>query len=126
MAGTKSFGVAVSVGGSSIGGLISVTLNGGDVNFIDITTQDSAGGWKEYIGGLIDGGTIDLTGNYDSDNAGQTSLNTNIGDKLACVITFSDASTLSCDVIVGKYNVTNELDSAIGFTCPLKVTGPIT
>ena len=69
---------------------------------------------------------MDIEGNYDLDDAGQAKLVTDIGEVAAAVMTFSDGSTASCDVIIGKYDVANELDDVIKFTCPLKVTGPIT
>lgn len=126
MAGKKSFGVSVSVGGTSIGGLTSASLSGGDVNFIDVTTHDSTGGWKEFVGGLVDGGTLDLNGNYDAEDSGQGKLIDDVAETLAVVITYSDGSTASFNAVVGKYDVGNELDDKITFSCPLKVTGEIT
>jgi predicted secreted protein len=126
MAGKKSFGVTVSIGATLIGGLTNASNSGGDVNFIDTTTHDSEGGWKEFVGGLIDGGTFDIEGNYDLTDAGQLALVTGIATTVAVIMTFSDGSTAECDAIIGKYDVGNELDGVITFTCPLKVTGPIT
>lgn len=126
MAGKKSFGVTVTIDATAIGGLTNASNSGGDVSFIDTTSHDSTGGWREFVGGLIDGGTFDLEGNYDLADAGQLLLISEIGESVAVVMTFSDGSTATCNAIVGKYDVANELDGLIQFTCPLKVTGPIT
>lgn len=123
---SKSFGVAVTVNTIAIGELTDVTPGGVDVNFIDVTAHDSAGGWKEFIGGLTDGGTLELTGNYVEADAGQTELRDERGNVAAVVITFSDATTSTFSAVVGGYNLSNPLDDKIEFTCSLKVTGAIT
>lgn len=126
MAKIKSFGVAVTVGGTSIGELTDVQLTGGDVTMVDLTTHDSTGGYKEFTGGLIDAGTLELTGKYDIADTGQTALRTNIGASTAFVVTFSDNSTASFDAIPSVFNTTNPLDDAVEFTCSCKVDGAIT
>jgi len=125
MAKIKSFGVTVSVGGTAVGGLTDVSPGGGDVTFIDTTTHDTAGGWKTYVGGLKDGGTLELTGKYDISDTGQGALRSGLGTEEAIVVTFSDTSTAEFDGIIGAYNVSNPLDDATEFTCSIKVTGQI-
>lgn len=122
----KSFGIIVTLGGTAVGGLTDVNLGGADVNFIDVTAHDSVGGYKEYLGGLKDGGTLDLSGNFLIADAGQVKLREDGGEEVAVELEFSDGTTASFDAIIGAYNATNPLDDKVGFTCPLKVTGPIT
>jgi len=122
----KSFGVAVTVNTIAIGGLTDVQPGGVDVTFIDVTAHDSAGGWKEFVGGLTDGGTLELTGNYDAADVGQIELIAERGNEAAIVVTFSDSSTSTFSAIVGGYNLSNPLDDKVEFTCSLKVTGAIT
>ena len=121
----KSFGVGVTVNAIAIGGLTDVMPQGVEVNNIDITTHDSAG-YREFIGGLIDGGTLELTGKYDQTDAGQLELQDEVGNTHPVVITFSDSSTRTFSAVVGGFNLSNALDDAIEFTCSLKVTGAIT
>jgi len=126
MAKIRSFGVGVTVGATSILGLTDVSVSGTDVNFVDITTHDSAGGYKEYVGGLKDGGTLDLTGAYNISDTGQAYLRTNVGTSKACVVTFSDSSTASFNAIVGGFATSSPLDDKVEFTCSLKITGAVT
>ena len=126
MAKIKSFGVAVSVATNDIGGLDTPNLGGGDVNFIDMTTHDSSDNSKEFVGGLIDHGTLELSGKYDIADTGQSYLRSNPGVTAAVVVTFSDDSTASFSGVIGKYDISNPLDEDVSFTCPIKVSGTIT
>lgn len=126
MAGIKSFGAILKVATNVIGKLTDVNLGGVDVSMIDVTAQDSTGGYKEYVGGLKDGGQLEMTGNYDIADTGQVYLRANAGATAAFELTFSNGSTATGNCIVGGYAVTNPLDNKVGFTCPLKITGPVT
>jgi len=122
---TKSFGVSVKVNTILIGELNDVTPGGVDVSNIDTTAHDSTGGWKTFIGGLTDGGSLELSGNYVIANAGQVELRSERGNVAAIVVTFSDTSTSTFSAVVGGFSLSNPLDDKIEFTCSLKVTGPI-
>lgn len=129
MAKIKSFGVAVSVATNDIGELTDVSIPEIDVNFVDITTHDSTGGFREFVGGLKDGGTLTLTGAYDISDTGQTYLRTPAnqgGSAVAVVVTFSDDSTASFDAVVGGYGTSNPLDDKVEFTASLKISGDVT
>ncbi len=126
MAKIKSYGVTVTVASNSIGGLTDVSPGGTEVNFVDITTHDSSGGWKEFVGGLKDGGTLELTGAYDSTNTGQDYLRANPGASGSCVVTFSDTSTCSFTGIIGGFATSAPLDDKVEFTCSIKITGAVT
>ena len=121
----KSYGIAVTVASNDIGDLTDVSISGGDVNFVDITTHDSTSGFKEFVGGLKDGGSLDLTGAYKVADTGQAYLFANLGATGAVVVTFSDSSTASFDVVVGAYNTSNPLDDKVEFTCSSKITGDV-
>ena len=129
MAKIKSFGVTVTVASNTIGGLKSVDIPETEVTDIDVTTHDSSGGYREFVGGLKDGGTVTLGGAYDIANTGQTYLRTAAnqgGAPVAVVVTFSDDSTASFNAFVKGYGVTNPLDENVEFTSSLKVSGPVT
>ncbi len=126
MAGKKSFGITVTLGGTAITGLTDVNVGGRDVAAIDITSHGSTGGAREFTGGLIDNGTLELTGNFSGDNAGITYMEAHLGETVAAVVTYSDASTHLFNCIVGAPAVTNPLDGKIDFSVSCKITGVIT
>ena len=125
MAKIRSFGIEVTVDSTVIGSLTDVAPGGGDVTFVDTTTHDTSGGWKTYVGGLKDGGTLELTGKYDISDAGQVKLRTLLGETESVVVTFSDNSTATFTGVVGAYNVSNPLDDATEFTSSIKITGAV-
>jgi len=122
----KSFGITVTVGGTAIGKLTDSPISGRDVNIIDITTRSSSGNAKEFVGGLIDNGTMDLTGNYDIGDAGQAALLGWESQTKSVVVTFSDGTTASFSAVVGAMNQSAPLDDKVEFSCSLKITGPVT
>lgn len=83
MAGIKAIGSKLSVDTSStstaswqqIANLTSIGEIGLESDEIDVTTLDSTGDFKEFIGGAKDGGTIDIEGNLVTE-AGLTQLYT--------------------------------------------------
>ncbi len=125
MSGIKSFGAILKVATIVVGGLNDANIGGASVNFIDVTAHDSTGGYMEFVGGLKDGGTLDTQGNYKIADAGQVYLRAHGGDTVAFELTFSDLSKASGNCIIGGYAVTNPQDGKVGFTCPLKITGPV-
>lgn len=121
----KSFGITVTLGGTTIDGLTDVQITGRDVTAIDTTNHASTGNAREFLGGLIDNGSLELTGNFDGASAGLTYIEGHLGAVVAAVVTYSDASTHTFNVIVGAPSYDNPLDDKIGFTCSCKITGPI-
>lgn len=126
MSGIKSFGGTFKVATKTVGGLTDVNIGGVDVNMIDVTDQASTDGWKEFVGGLKDGGQVELTGNFKSVDDGQSELRGNPGETAAWELTFSNGAKASGNAVIGGYNVTNPLDNKVGFTCSLKITGKTT
>lgn len=88
MAGIKAIGSKLSVDTSStstaswqqIANLTSIGEIGIESDEIDVTTLDSTGDFKEFIGGAKDGGTVELEGNFVTD-AGLTQLYTLAGSR---------------------------------------------
>lgn len=124
----KSFGVTVSIDGTAIGELVSADITGGDVSFIDTTTHESSNGYREFIGGLKDGGTLELSFKYDVADAGQVKLRNPAvqGTVKDAIVTFTDTSTATFNVVVGIPSTVNPLDEDVTSTCSCKITGPVT
>jgi hypothetical protein len=122
---TRSNGVAVTIGGTAIGGLVDVNISGGDVNNIDTTTHASAA--RTFVGGLVDYGTLELSGKYAIADAGQLALIAGIGSSATFVVTYNDAgdSTATFSAIVGTFSLSNPLDDTVEFSVSCKITGAV-
>lgn len=119
----KSNGVAVTVGGTAIGGVLDANLSGIDVNNIDTTTHDDTA--RTFVGGLVDYGTCEITGKFDITDTGQLALIAGTGNTAAFVVTYSDNTTATFSAIIGGFPLSNPLDDTVDFTCSCKVSGAI-
>jgi hypothetical protein len=122
MAKSKSFGTAVTIGGTAIGGLTDISITGADVPMVDITTHDSTA--REFVPGLKDFGSLELSGKFDPANSGQDALRAAVGTSAAFVVTLPNGSTtISFSAIVGPCTEDMTLDGTVDFSCSCKVTG---
>jgi hypothetical protein len=121
MAKTKSFGTTVTAGGTAINGLRDVNFSGGDVPTIDTTTHDSTA--KTFVTGQVDYGTLELSGLLDHADAGQDALRAGVGTSVAFVVTYPNASTISCNALVGVMNESSPLEGVVEFSVSCKITG---
>ena len=96
----------------------------------DATNHDSLGDRREYIPGLIEGGTVPITGNYIWGNASQESLYDDFTN--ATVQTFRilrktiDQGRQFQGIVTRFAGPTAPLEGINEFTAEIKVTGPIT
>jgi hypothetical protein len=125
MAKIKSFGAQVYLNGIAIGGLTDINATGTDVSMIDTTSHDAGGGFRTFVSGLKDGGTLELTGKYNYADAGQAEWKAEEGMRHIVMVNLSDNSGLVFYVIVGAFRVENPLDDATAFTATAKITGQV-
>ncbi len=97
---------------------------------IDVTNQDTSGSYRQYIAGLIDGGEVSFTLNFDPALAGHQAIFTDLEDQSVdnYQITFSDAATTKCvfpGVVTGAES-TAPIDGALQLSVTIKVTGDVT
>jgi predicted secreted protein len=123
MAKTKSFGTTVSLGGTAIGSLTSITRSGTERSFADVTTHGSTGGYREFIPTLLDSGTVELQGLFDDADAGQDLLRGFSDTAASLVITLPNSKTITVSVFVQSVGEAIPLDDAVQFSCTLKITG---
>ena len=116
---SKSFGTGVTVGATAILGLTDISISGGDVPFVDLTTHDSTA--KEFASGLVDNGTLELSGKLNHGDAGQDALRAGTGTSASLVITL--ASTISFSAIIGVMSETIPLEGTVDFSISCKITG---
>lgn len=122
----RSFGTAVTITAAAVGGLTSLSISGTDVNYIDTTGWDTSGGYRTFIGGLKDGGTLELGGHYKGADAGQIKLRDNGGASETVVVTLADTGgVFTFPGIVGAFALSGDEDGTITFSSSIKIGGAI-
>jgi predicted secreted protein len=120
----RSFGLRVFVDSVPIGGIKEADPPSPEAQPIDVTSQDS-GGFKEYIGGMIDGGELGISGFYDFSDAGQLALFEGIGSEKCIHVIFSDGTGAKFTGNILSFGDSVPLDSAVEFKAKIKVAGPV-
>lgn len=80
---TRALGTKLLKGEQAIGGLTSIGGIEITADEIDVTTLDSDGGYKEFIGGFKDAGEVTIEGFFDSENEGQLAMQESLDNGLA-------------------------------------------
>jgi predicted secreted protein len=126
-AAKRSVGTLIKIGLNAIGDLSSIGSPSITQEEIDVTTLDSEGGYREYIAGFKDPGEVSLSGFFVPGDVGQAAVYAALesGDVQDFEIIYPAAlgATWSFPGIVTAYNVTTELEEAIGFEATIRVSG---
>jgi predicted secreted protein len=111
--------------GTTVGELSSITGPSIAAETIDVTSHESADGFREFIGGLRDGGEISIEGNFIQDDAGQLALlaSLNSGAVESFVILFTDSAQFAMSGIVTAFEVGAPMDDKISFSATIKISG---
>jgi hypothetical protein len=99
-----------------------------DSGEIDVTSHDSDNGFKEYLQGLRDGGSVPIEGNFRPDDTdGQIGLETDylLGTLQSFVITFPSAfaTTWTFTAFVKDFGLTGGQEKQGGFAATLRISG---
>ena len=96
---------------------------------IEVTSLDSTGGYKEFIPGLLDGGTVQIEFNYIDGNTQQETLRTRVSTSGQTAANYriqlpdSPLSYVTFAGIVESYSMNMETGSAITVSCGIKISG---
>lgn len=126
---TFAFGTVLSVtsGGSlvPVAGLKKIGGVSISADDVDVTTHGSADGYREFIQGLKDAGTIDVEGIFLADTSQQavkTLLDS--GDVVAMEIDFpDDLASWTFNGYINALSTEAPLDDAVAFTAGIKISG---
>ncbi len=112
---------------TKVADLTSITAPSISRDEIDISTHDSADNYREYIGGMIDGGTVDIEGIYKGDTT-TTALKDLLeaDDPVAFEITTASGKTITFDGFVVAFDMELPFEDAEAFSASIKVTGKVT
>ena len=121
-------GTTLTRGGSLIAELTNIDGPELSRDTIDVTSHDSANDYKEFIGGLKDGGEIALEGNFiPGDTNGQIGLQIDFeaGTVQSFVMTFPTAmaTTWTFSGVVTKFKTSAPHDDKAKFSASIKVSG---
>jgi len=94
---------------------------------IDVTTLDSAGEYREFIGGFKDGGEVSFSGFFNPQDDGQAAvyaaLESSADEDFTIEFPAALGAKWSFKGVVTAYQTTAELEEAIGFEGTIKVSG---
>ncbi len=118
-------------GGSQVvvGKLSSIGEIAPEAEELDVTTLDAADGWRAYIQGYKDAGTLAVEGFHDKNDAGQAALIAayRTGAAGAFTVEFPDGATAGFSAFVKSYTLgAAEVDGAVGFAAEMRITGAVT
>lgn len=105
----------------SVGGAIARVINV-KANIRRETAEIRAldGSWVERVGGLFDGGTIELELAMDDSNFAALRAAQASTEPVSCSIAFANGSSLSCSVYVSELSPTASATDAL--TCSVRLT----
>ena len=123
-----ALGVTLARDGNVIAELSKIGPVGKSRELIDVTNLNTSGGYKEFIGGMRDGGEVSVEGNFIAgDTNGQMGLQTDFDGETAqsFVLTFPTAitATWTFSAVVTKFETDFEVNNKVPFRSTLKITG---
>ena len=100
----------------------------GDIGITADEIEDTVygtGGWKTFVQGLKDGGTFDLTLNYDKADTGHVRLTKAYGSGTSTLytVTFPDTSTFQFTAFVSGVGIAVPKDEKVQRTFTLRIDG---
>lgn len=94
---------------------------------LDVTTHDSTDAWRDFVGGLKDGGEVSLELVYNPDSLTQIALRTDLDGRTVrnFKLVFPDATstTWAFAATVTGFEPSANVGDELSASCTLKVTG---
>jgi len=125
---TRALGTVLMKGTQKIGGLTSIGGIEITADTMDVTTLDSDGGYREFIGSFKDGGEVPIEGYFRPEDAGQIAMQTSLdeGQPEDYTIEFptSPKAAWSFKGVVTGFKVGDvDVDGTVNFGATIKVSG---
>ena len=112
----------------TVAGLVNIGEVGVERSLIDTTNLAST--IREYKGAIPDGAEIDLDFQYDSDEAGQTGLKTDLDNNTVrnfrINIQDSPVALFAFQGLVISWKISNPIDQVVPLSVRVKITGSLT
>ena len=127
MAISRAFGTTIQIGTTLVGFLTDINGIDKTADQIEVTTLDSSGRYREFIGGFKDGGEVTITGYFAPGNAGQTELEEKLEDGTQNAFTITYPAELGAtwvfEGIVTRFSASSSLEDPVSFEATIKVVG---
>ena len=115
---------------TAVAEILSISGPEVSVEEIEVTSLGSTGGYKEYVSGLKDGGTVSLEANWIKSNTSQTTMRDLVdsGATSSYQVAFSDSpqTTATFNAKVTSFGMSADPGSQLKCTFGLRITGEIT
>ncbi len=117
---------------TAVAEIISLQQSGKKIDLIDVTNMDSAAVngliFREFIGGLADGGELNFTANYIPGNSSQEAFRTAFDGVLHNwqIVLPSSLGTWSFAGFVNSDDKDYAIDKQLSFSGKIKISGPDT
>lgn len=125
----SGFGTQFKRGTTAVAEITNIKGPGLSRDPIDVTHHTSPSGWREFIGGLVDGGEVTMDLNFLPGNSTQSALITDMGSSTAVAysVVFIDApTTYSFNGLVQTFEPEAPIDSQLKASVKVKVSGVVT
>ena len=121
-------GTTFNRNGSPIAEVNSITGPNLSRDTIDVTSLDTTGGYREFIGGFRDGGEISLEMNFTEASFDALKDDFESADVQAYTIVFSDtgSTTLGFSGLVTAIGVAVPMDDKVTANVTIKISGQVT
>ena len=96
-------------------------------DFIDVTSLDSTGGYREFITGFRDAGTISMNMNFTRDtyDALKKDFESPTLQNYQIILSDVESSSIEFEGLVTEIPVTIPTDDKISVDCTIKITGQV-
>lgn len=134
MAKTFAFSTALKLGDgaspevfTAVSNVSNISISGYAVDSIDVTTHDSADGFREYVAGLSDGGEISFDLVFDpsasTNSALKTTMDARTVNNWKVEFPLSPVKTWAFSGFITSLEIEAPLDESISGSCTIKVSG---
>lgn len=134
MAKLGAYGAILNIGDggspevfTAIAQIADITGPGLSLDTIDVTTHDSPGAWREFIGGLKDGGEVSFDLVYDPDSATHDALKDDLDARVKrnFQVIFPDLTATQWDftAVVTEFEPQMAVEDAMTASITLKLSG---
>jgi predicted secreted protein len=130
--GMAAYSTLIKKGSTAIAEVNSISGPGLSLDAIEVTHHESTDAWREFVGGLIDGGEITLDLNFLPADATQSLAAGLVADLISrdadtYSIIFPDTSSTewTFSALVTNFEPSAPVDGKLGASVTLKITGAV-